>query len=455
MAHGQTITLREDKLQIGGVAARLGIPALLVGIVALFVAARQGFVSDEMATHFFFSYLAAYAFFIALTLGAIIFVLLQHLTRAGWSVTVRRLAEGLSLNMFLMVVLILPLFAKYNGVTGINRLFSWFDGSKVKAGDSILIAKYGYLNPTFFAIRMGVCFVFWCWLAWFFAGKSAQQDKDGNPRTSIIMDKVAAPCMVFLGFSLTAFVFDWIMSLNPYWFSTIFGVYFFAGALLSALSAIVLLSLSLQKRGLLIGAVNHEHYHDLGKLMFAFTFFWGYIMFGQYMLIWYSNMPEETQFFIPRQFEQWGSISLLLLCVHLLIPFPGLLSRHVKRRNRVLAFWAVWSLCACALDAFYLVIPNEFIRQIPKEAGNAAMPVSDALAKIADPHNIYHLLPSHAAFGEVLRFPLQAGPLVVTALCFVGMGGLYVFSTMLALRNKPLVPIKDPRLNEALVFENI
>ena len=114
--------------------------------------------------------------------------------------------------------------------------------------------------------------------------------------------------MILFGFSLTAFAFDWIMALNPHWFSTIFGVYYFAGALLSALSAIVLLSLALQKRGLIGDVVNHEHYHDLGKLMFAFTFFWGYIAFAQYMLIWYANLPEETQFYIPRQIGYWCAL---------------------------------------------------------------------------------------------------------------------------------------------------
>ncbi len=271
----------------------------------------------------------------------------------------------------------------------------------------------------------------------------------------MIEDKVAAPCMILLGFTLTGFVFDWVMSLNPYWFSTIFGVYFFAGAMLAAHSAIMLLALSLQKRGLLLQAVNHEHYHDLGKWMFAFTFFWGYIMFGQYMLTWYANMPEETQFYIPRQIGVWGALSLLLLFVHFVIPFPGLISRHVKRRNRVLAFWAVWCLCACALDIYYLVIPNEWITKFPEQAGNPAMPVSNALGLVVDRFNIYHLPAGHDELARLMAFPLKAGPLMVTGLCFIGIGGLYVFSTMMALKGKPLVPVRDPRLNEALEFENI
>jgi hypothetical protein len=453
LAHARTASLEQDKLNLGGVAARLGIPGLLVGVIALAVAIWKGLTSDAvMARHFFHSYLAAFSFFMALTLGALIFVLIQHASRAGWSVTVRRVAEGVSMNMFLMVLLLLPMFISYNGVRGIYWLLPWLDVEKV-AHDEILSAKSGYLNPTFFAIRIGFCFVFWCWLAWFFASRSREQDQTGNPRTTILLDWLSAPMIIVFGFSLTSFAFDWIMALNPYWFSTIFGVYFFAGGLLSALSAIVLLSMSLQKRGLIGNAINHEHYHDLGKLMFAFTFFWGYIAFSQYMLIWYANMPEETQFFVPREMDRWASVSLLLLIVHLLIPFPGLLSRHVKRRNRVLAFWAVWSLCACAVDLYWLVVPNAWINQIPRILDKAAMPIANALPLISDPHNMYHITNSEVA--ELANYPLTPGPLLITALCFIGIGGLYVFGVMLALRNKPLVPLRDPRLNESLAFENI
>ena len=217
--------------------------------------------------------------------------------------------------------------------------------------------------------------------------------------------------------------------------------------------------MTLQKRGLIGRAVNHEHFHDLGKWMFAFTFFWGYIAFSQYMLIWYANMPEETQFYTPRQFERWVVVSLILLIVHLVIPFPGLVSRHVKRRSRVLAFWAVWSLCACALDIFYLVVPNQWINhlsaiasEMDPQKGDSHMFLTNAFPVISDPQNVYHVKDN---LKELVNFPLTPGPLLITALCFVGFGGLYVFSTMLALRGKSLVPTRDPRLNESLAFENI
>jgi hypothetical protein len=451
VAHG-SIKLSPEKLQLGGVAAKYGMPGLFGGVIVLIAAVWLGFKTEESQEQFFYSYLAAYSFYMAITLGALAFVMIQHLSRAGWSVTVRRIAEGLSLNVFLMVILALPLLIPFHGESAVHKMMHWHHPDAV-AADAVLTAKKGYLNPQFFAIRMGIYFTVWCLMAWFYASKSAEQDRTGSVETSKLVEKVSYPAMIFFGFSLTAFVIDWVMSLNAHWFSTIFGVYYFAGAMLSALSVIVLIGLLLQKNGLVGKAINDEHYHDLGKLMFAFTFFWGYIAFSQYMLIWYANMPEETQFYIPRQWEHWTAVSLLLLIVHLVIPFPGLLSRHVKRSNKVIAFWAVWSLCACAVDQFYLVVPNVWIKEIPARAGNPHMLLSNAMTHFATPHDIYHV--NDAGVRELVNRPLLPETLLVTALCFIGIGGLYLFSTMLALRGKSLVPTRDPKLNEALAFENI
>ncbi len=458
MAHEQA-TLQPEKLAIGGVAFRLGVPALLVGAGALVAAAWVSFATPaagearDLTTHFFHAYLAAYVFFMAITLGAMAFVMIQHLTRAGWSVVVRRVAEGMALNVFLLVILAVPFFVKVHGVDGVHRLFPHWFVARAEQHDALLLAKRGYLNPQFFALRMGVYFVVWCGLAWFYAGQSARQDENGDPKATLRMERVSIPAMLFFAFSMTAFVVDWVMALNPHWFSSIFGVYFFATCMLAGLSGMVLLLIALQKRGLMGRAVTQEHYHDLGKLMFAFTFFWGYIAFSQYMLIWYANMPEETQFYIPRQWERWAGVSLLLLIVHLLIPFLGLLSRHVKRKNGVLAFWAVWSLGACVLDVCWLVLPNQWINQVPALAGDEHMLLPQAMARVGDVYDVYRV--ANPELAAVVNYPLTALPMVVTGLCFVGMGGLYVFSTMLALRGKSLVPTGDPRLAESLGFENV
>ena len=445
----QTVTLQQSKLFLGAAGARIGAGGGLVGLFALATAAYFGLSGDLMRKHFFHSYLFAYVLFLSLSLGALFFVLLHHLTRAGWSVTVRRIAEALSMNIFLMAILALPL------LSGLHELFHWTHPEAVEA-DPILQGKSPYLNMPFFLLRLAGYFAFWCFMAWFYRSQSVRQDSTGDPRHSLNMEKLSAPGMILFGFSITFFFFDWVMGLNAHWFSTIFGVYFFAGCALGGISLTVLIALWLRQRGLVGPVINNEHYQDLGKLMFAFTFFWGYIAFSQYMLIWYSNMPEETQFYIPRQLGVWGVMAIVLVFVHLLIPFPGLLSRHVKRRNALLAFWAVWSICAHALDMYWLIIPAQWINEIPERVGNSHMLLPNALPKLIDStRNVYMLSPQYAGFSQRIDFAFGPRSLLVTAACLVGIGGLYLFTTMLALRGCALVPLKDPRLAESLKFENI
>jgi hypothetical protein len=200
------------------------------------------------------------------------------------------------------------------------------------------------------------------------------------------------------------------MSLNPRWFSTIFGVYYFSGAVVGFLAAVILLAMSLQAGGRLEASITVEHYHDLGKLLFAFVIFWGYIAFSQYLLIWYANIPEETDWYLVRQAGGWATVSLVLLFVHLLIPFFGLLSREVKRRKALLGFWAVWLLVAHWIDLYWLVMPS----------------VAPA-----------------------------APPLRATDIgCLLGIGCLYLAAIFHAADGRALVPVGDPRLAESLAFEN-
>jgi hypothetical protein len=191
--------------------------------------------------------------------------------------------------------------------------------------------------------------------------------------------------------------------------------------------------------------------------MFAFTFFWGYIGFAQYMLIWYSNIPEETQFFLPRQIGFWGSFSLILLIVHFVVPFPALLSRHIKRKNSVIAFWALWSLLACAVDLYWLIMPNQWINKIPGLVGHEELALPNALPYfVKGTHDIYNVAPQYQGFlHDQVYFAFKPENVIMTILCFVGMAGLFVFATMLNLRRRALVPARDPRLPESLAFENI
>jgi hypothetical protein len=216
--------------------------------------------------------------------------------------------------------------------------------------------------------------------------------------------------LLLFAFTVTFASFDWLMSLSPRWFSTIFGVYFFSGAVVAFFAAIILAAMVLQLLGRLKTTVTIEHYHDLGKLLFAFVVFWGYIAFSQYLLMWYANIPEETGWYLVRQSGPWRWVALALLFGNLLIPFCGLLSRHVKRWKWSLAFWAAWLLAMHWLDLYWIIMPN--------------------------------LSPSALPLGAI------------DACLFLGIGGVYLAGLIHVAGQHPLLPIADPRLGESLAFEN-
>ena len=467
MAHEQTISVRQEQIQLGNAGRGLATAGLALAVVGFAGACFVGLRNPEDAarvTHFWHAYLMAFAFFLAISLGALFFVMVHHLARAGWSVLIRRVAECLASNVLLMGFLFLPIM--YLGATGkLTILYHWADPALVNphsdAYDKLLAGKAGYLNVPFFMSRVFGFLIFWTILAFFLRHTSVRQDTTGDVALSRRMEWVSAPGMMLFGITLTLGAFDLLMTLNPHWFSTMWGVYFFATCCLAFFSTIVLLLLTLQKLGVLGDLITTEHFHDLGKWMFTFTFFWGYIAFSQYMLIWYANIPEETQFYLPRQIGPWGAMALALIFVHLLIPFPGLLSRHVKRKMPVLAFWAIWSLGACLLDLFWIVMPNSFINKIPQQVDMPHASLQEALPKLVESGTgamgpgIYGLNPVHSSFMNEITYAIyQPQAWFVTLGLVVGMGGLYLAATVYFLKSAALVPLKDPRLPESIAFEN-
>lgn len=355
-------------------------------------------------------YVSVFLLYLAISLGSLFFVMLHHLARAGWSASLRRIAEALSGN--------LPWLGLFFFGTLTQFLISGMCTPPARSGRTTT-----YFSLSWIILRFVVYFTTWSFLAWFFRSQSIQQDTDHDVRHSKAMERMAAVGMVLFGVTVTLAAVDLIMSLTPGWTSTAVGVYFFSDAMISSLAAIILLAVWLQSRGYLRDVITPEHYHDLGKLLFAFVVFWGYIAFSQYMLIWYANMPGETRFYLPRQQGPWATVSLVLLFGNLLIPMCGLLSRNVKRRKGILAFWAAWLLLTVLLDFFWLVVPS-----VPSalESGKAA-----SLAAL-DPRAIGMFIALVAVFGVVL-----------------------FSNTLRLLRKAPLVPVGDPRLEESLAFENI
>ncbi len=452
MAH-HPVKLNENRLRIDEFASRLIVPGVAVGVIGLAVSAGLGFTRGPAEReHFFYSYLLAFVYFLGLTLGALFFTMLHHLARAGWSVVLRRIAEGLASNILLMAVLFIPL------LFGLSKLYQWTDPAMHHGEDKVWDHyKDHYLTTSGFVIRFVIYFAVWITLALYFKSRSLKQDTTGDVKLSTTMAKVSAPGMILLGYTLSAAAIDLLMSLNANWASTIFGVYIFAGSVLTFLSTLTLIALWLRGKGILAEAITVEHYHDLGKLTFAFTFFWGYVAFSQFMLIWYANMPDETQWFQPRQVGPWLWVSLVLLFGHLFIPFAGLMSRHAKRRLQIFAFWAVWILVANFIDLFYIIMPNEWAKQVAAFGATQNPPILNMQVKdlLVSRHSVYTVKEQFASFVPTINYPLSVPALLITISCFVGIGGLYLAATMVNLRGKSIVPLKDPRLQESLAFENV
>jgi hypothetical protein len=378
---------------------RLGVLLGAAGVTAAAAAAIAG----EGGRSFFFAYLLNYAFFLSLALGALFFVILQHLTRAGWSVVLRRLAEGVAATLPVLAVLFLPV------VVGLPHLYHW-SHPEIVAHDPLLQRKAPYLNVPFFLLRWGVYLAVWSLLARFFLARSTAQDASADVAETHAMQRRAAPAMLLFAITVTFAAFDLLMSLDAHWFSTIFGVYFFAGGLVGFVALLVVVAFAVQRAGLLPHAITREHYHDLGKLLFAFVVFWAYIGFSQYMLMAYANLPEETGWFLRRQNGGWGWVGLLLIFGHFLLPFLALLARLPKRRKQLLVPVAAWVLAMHWVDLFFIVGPE-------RSPQGFALSAADVLLLLA-------------------------------------FSGVMVSSFARTFRTRSLLAEGDPRLEESLTFEN-
>jgi hypothetical protein len=363
----------------------------LAALVAVAVGAVLAGLGVAVDPHrFAFSYLVGFLFTTTIALGALFFVLLQHLTRAGWSVAARRHMEWMSGALPVCAVLFLP-------VAFLSRYtyHHWMgDGA---AHDPIVHAKAAYLNVPFFFGRAAFYFAAWSGLAYWFAKTSERQDDGKHADLTLKMQTRSAPATLIFALTLTFASFDWIMSLDPRWYSTIFGVYIFSGSVTSSLAALALITLMLQRDGLLQRVSTVEHRHDIGKLLFGFTIFWAYIAFSQYFLIWYANIPEETIFFRMRGEGMWRVVSTVLVLGHFFVPFTVLMSRHTKRSREVLGGMAVLMLAMHYVDMYWLVMPNF-------EEGRGSISWLDVAGL---------LLPAAAGFFVLAR-KMSAGPLYPT-----------------------------------------
>jgi len=348
------------------------------------------------------SYLVCFAFFLSISLGGLFFVLLQHLTGAAWSVVVRRLAEAIAANALLLAILFLPI------VAGMNTLYEWTHAAET---DHLLQGKLAWLNPTFFVIRTAIYFGVWAISARWLLATSFKQDETGDPALTVKLRKRSPFLMVVYAITVTFGAFDILMSLDPHWYSTIYGAYFWSGGMVGFFAFLAILLFVLQRRGKLREQVTEEHWHDVGKQLFGWTVFWAYIAFSQYLLIWYANIPEETVWYETRQHGGWATVSLILLFGHFLLPFLFMLPRIMKRKPAIVTTFAVWLFLMHWIDVYYLVVP---------EHGSGRV-----------------------GFG------------LLDVLGFLGFLSLFVAGVAYTLGGRALLPEKDPRMAESLAFENV
>src|SRR5829696_634764 len=255
---------------------------------------------------FFFSWLVSFLFFLSLALGGLFFVLIQYASQGGWGIVVRRIGETVFATIPVMAALSIPVFL------GLHDLYHWSDHEAV-AHDALLQWKSPFLNVPFFLIRAVIYFVVWSFIAVMYYRGSRGQDVSGDPRVSARLRRLAGPSLIVLAITSTFASIDWIMSLTPHWYSTMFGVYFFAGAFVGFIALLSVLAPAMRGAGLLDTVISAEHLHDVGKFLFAFTAFWAYIAFSQFFLMWYANLPEETIWYRARLEGSWKIVTILLM----------------------------------------------------------------------------------------------------------------------------------------------
>src|SRR4051812_41536834 len=322
--------------------------SLILGAVAFAALVLSKIGAAMQPLQFSFSWLFAFGFFFTLCAGCFFWTIVHHAVDAEWSVVVRRQLENIGSLFLVLALLFIPILLLR------HHLYHWMN---VPLGeDHVLDAKRGYLSWEFFLLRALFFLTFFIIAGFLLRRLSVRQDQNGNPGFTISMRKVSFVSLPLFALSLTFAACDWLMSLNYTWFSTMWGVYIFAGAAGSSMSLLVLVITWLRNAGYLKDVVTPEHYHIMGKWMLAFAVFWAYIGFSQYMLIWYANIPEETQYFLARNTRSWWNLSMLLVIGRFFIAFPILLLRSIKKHPHQLCWMAGWILCMQMLDIYIIVL---------------------------------------------------------------------------------------------------
>jgi hypothetical protein len=338
MSGGEALRARLDRLQQR---------CFVAGVVGLAVCAAGGFAGP---TQFFRSYLVAFMLWAGISLGCLAINMLHHLSGGAWGYGIRRMLEASARTFPLLAVLFLPL------LFGLPRLYSWAQPDAV-AADPILQYKHLYLNVPFVLVRAAIYFAVWNLLSYFLSKWSAEQDATGDPAIAGRLEALSAPGLILYGLTVTFAAIDWVMSLEPHWFSTIYGMMFMVSQALAAMAFVIVIARLLADLPPLSEAIAPAQFNDLGNLLLAFVMLWAYLSFSQFLLIWSGNLQSEIPWYASRASGGWASLAIFLIVFHFAVPFLLLLSRTVKRRVHVLFAVAAALIFMSLVDLFWLITP--------------------------------------------------------------------------------------------------
>jgi len=367
-----------------------------VGIVGLIASAVGYFLNAEQ---FFYSYLTSFTFFTSFALASLIMVMIHHITKSSWGTVIRRIPETMSSNLWIWGIFFIPV------LLGMSSLYQWTNTEYVM-DDPILLGKVPYLNEPFFVIRQFIYFGIWGYLGYKLHKVSVEMDRTNDWGLTALLRKISAPGILIFSITVAFASFDWLMSLDAHWFSTMFGVYFFAMSFQAFFPVMILMTYWLHKNGLLKNTITKAHIYDLGAWFFGFTVFYAYIAFSQFLLIYYANIPEETLWFYHRLEGSWAFITYSLLICRFIVPFILLLNRDKKHSKTLLIVVSVLIIFMHLIELHWIVMP---------------------------------VLHHH---GMVISW------LDITTL--LGLGGIFMGLFFSSLKKYKIVPVNDPTLADSL-----
>ncbi len=392
--------------------SRLEKRALVLGVLGI-VGCIAGWIIQKDV--FIRSYLVAFLAVLGLSLGSLGLLMLQHLTGGHWGIMIRRPLESATRVLWLVAGFFIPLifgmqYLYRTHTVGTDVRIGWLDAPKPGEEGALSNLQQSWLTHNAFLGRALLYFVIWIGLALLFNALSVQQDANKDDRKLRARIKFfAGPGIILYVFAMSFAAIDWVMSLSPHWASTIYGFMFVAGQAISAMSLMILVVVMLAQSETFSHIVQERHLHDLGKLLFAFNMLWAYFSFSQLLIIWSGNQPEEITFYHQRLQGGWGVVAVGVLLLHFFLPFLVLLSHDVKRNKRLIPIVAAWMIAMRVLDIFWLTQP------------------------------------------EFLRTPFEnPAALLWDATAILGLGGLWFWFFASQLKRRPLLPLGDPKLEEAI-----